>query len=450
MKDESFFKKAGLRRFGANALKGALILGASTVLMTSTPKKAWATCCVCFDSLSAPPIIAAEHAIGRNILNNFISQAFLNHINWLTGTYIGQNLIPAMMRMTEQLSAVGMQQVMMVGMFFDAKNQLETQRLYQELQAEAHKDYQPSEDFCWFGTNVRSMAASEQRGRANTATLSSHLLKRQLQSTETAGAEFSARDRLSRWQKFTKTYCDPKDNNWESSVTGSGLSLVCPTPHADKSRYNRDIDYTRLIDEPRTLDVDYIGLKTAPSADEEDVIALASNLYGHTVLDRTITDENLKYENYQNLYLAFRSVVAKRNVAENSFNAIVGLKSAGSSDTSGGAPKTREFLGAILTELGVPAAEVYNLIGERPSYYAQLEILAKKIYQNPDFYANLYDKPANVARKGVALRAIELMLDRAIFESQLRQEMAMSVLLSSRLRSTFRDVNKEADSGTGG
>ena len=115
-----------------------------------------------------------------------------------------------------------------------------------------------------------------------------------------------------------------------------------------------------------------------------------------------------------------------------------------------GQPQTREFLGAVLTELGVPANEVYQLIGERPSYYAQLEIMAKKIYQNPDFYANLYDKPANVARKGVALKAIELMLDRAIFESQLRQEMAMSVLLSSRLRSTFRDVNKDLPGTPGG
>ena len=70
-----------------------------------------------------------------------------------------------------------------------------------------------------------------------------------------------------------------------------------------------------------------------------------------------------------------------------------------------------------------------------------MEILAKKIYQNPDFYVNLYDTPANVARKKVALRAIELMLDRAIYESQIRQEMVMSVLLSSKLRSDFRSIN---------
>jgi hypothetical protein len=67
------------------------------------------------------------------------------------------------------------------------------------------------------------------------------------------------------------------------------------------------------------------------------------------------------------------------------------------------------------------------------SYYAILEILAKKIYQNPTFFAELYDTPANVTRKSAAMDAIELMLDRAIYESQLRREMAISALLATRI-----------------
>ena len=98
----------------------------------------------------------------------------------------------------------------------------------------------------------------------------------------------------------------------------------------------------------------------------------------------------------------------------------------------------------------MPSDDVYKIIGQDPSYYAQLELLAKKIYQSPEFYSNLYDKPANVARKGVALKAIDLMLDRAIFESQIRQEMSTSVLLSARLRGEFRDVNKNLTGAGGG
>ena len=65
------------------------------------------------------------------------------------------------------------------------------------------------------------------------------------------------------------------------------------------------------------------------------------------------------------------------------------------------------------------------------SYLAMLEILTKKVFQNPNFYANLYDTPANVERKAAALDAFDIMLDRAIYKSQLRREMAMSVLLST-------------------
>jgi hypothetical protein len=103
--------------------------------------------------------------------------------------------------------------------------------------------------------------------------------------------------------------------------------------------------------------------------------------------------------------------------------------------------KTREFLGAIMKELGLNDTEIYQTIGENPSYYAQLEILAKKLYQSPDFFAGLYDKPANVERKSVALKAIDLMLDRAIYESQMRQEMSMSVLLSTQLQGDFDTIS---------
>ena len=114
-----------------------------------------------------------------------------------------------MMRMTEQLSAVAMHQVMAIGMFMDAKHQLETQRLLQELQNQAHKDYQPSEDFCWFGTNVRSVAASEQLGRYNALALNARQVSRHMGKANISGADARDRDKLSRWRHFAKTYCDP-------------------------------------------------------------------------------------------------------------------------------------------------------------------------------------------------------------------------------------------------
>ncbi len=448
MREKFLYKK--LR---ACALNFLLIICLAGFVLAFSPRVSYAGCactgCVPGDCDLAAVFIKAAHAIGRAEMKAHTTAEFNKHRGWMTSTFFVGQILPAMMRMTEQLSAVAMQQVMAIGMFMDAKHQMETQRLLQELQNQAHKDYQPSEDFCWFGTNVRSIAASEQIGRYNTLALNSRQMSRHLGKANTSGADARDRDKLSRWRHFAEFYCDPQDNNWDKAAVGSGLTLACGAGGGDTDRINIDIDFTRLIDEKRTLDVAFTD-KNKPTSDEEDVLALGNNLYGHDVLVRSLNPSFLGKKQYQHLYMALRSVAAKRSVAENSYNAIVGMKSAGTSDAeNNGGPNTGEFLGAILKELGVPDGEIYQLIGEQPSYYAQLEILAKKIYQNPDFYSNLYDKPANVKRKSVALKAIELMLDRAIFESQLRQEMAMSVLLSSRLRPNFRDVNKEL-SGSGG
>ena len=81
-------------------------------------------------------------------------------------------------------------------------------------------------------------------------------------------------------------------------------------------------------------------------------MALAANLYGPDVFLRI--DEIKELQNHpdidikkmQQTYMNMRSIVAKRGVAENSFHALVGMKSAG---TAG----SRDFLEAILEELGI-------------------------------------------------------------------------------------------------
>lgn len=370
-----------------------------------------------------------------------MAAAFAAHREWLTGVFFPNYIKPAMQGMTQQLTAVSMQQAAMIGMFLDAKQQLETQRLFQELQAEAHRDYQPSEDFCWFGTAARSMAATESAGKFHAAALNARQMKRHLRHADIASSSSLDKDKKARWDQFVKNYCDPADNNMLPNKT-NGLTAICPKVGP---RPNMDIDFTRLIDERRTLDVSFDPSKGA-TPDEQDVLALGNNLYGSDVIGTVDNlDPKTDPKAVEN-YMALRAVAAKRNVAENSFNSIVALKSSGT-DLMMGASKTSAYLGAILAELGVPEGEISAMIGEKPSYYAQLEILAKKIYQNPDFFANLYDTPANVARKSVALKAIELMLDRAIYESQMRQEMVMSVLMSARLQGEFDRTRSKLSTG---
>ncbi len=438
--------KRGMRRvvsiqfFGQSlrAIICALFIFAS-VSLNSQPASASNAC----------TILPQAHQTNLQQITQYISQQFNNHRDWLTDTFFQRQVLPALQLMTEQMSVVAMQQTMIIGQFLDAKHQLETQRLFQELQVQAHKDYQPSTAFCAFGTNVRSLAHSESAARYNAQVMGQRQLARHLGRRGMGGAPSVAIDKNNRWKQFTEVYCDEKDNNWLGAGTNTGLDTFCRA--TDSSRVNIDIDYTRAIENRRTLDISRpfdVG-----SPDEIDTQSLGNNLYGHNLLFRSISRNNILDPGRPELYLKLRSIAAKRAVAENSFNSIVGLKSLGSGagllepGAVRGPQDTYRYLGAVLTELGIPAAEVDEYMGIRDgyphdfSYYNQLEILAKKIYQNPDFYANLYDKPANVKRVSTALKAIELMLDRAIYESQLRQEMVMSVLLSSRLRMSFKDID---------
>lgn len=347
-----------------------------------------------------------------------ITSEIKDHQQWMINTFWYDNVLPAMMMMTTQLSAVAMQQVQIVGSFLDAKMQLETQQLLQRLQAQAHKDYRPSEGMCSIGTGVRSLASSERKANLNSMVLGRRLIDRQMRNQNTVAGAGDSTDTAARIQKFASTYCNPKDDN-------GALEHFCQNPPA--ARQNKDIDFTRTVDVPMTLQIDFANNPGAPTEDEEDIMALATNLYAYDVLSNKFVLEQKNRVTVKNEeFLKWRSVVAKRSVAQNTFNTIIGMKAEGSGI---GTPE----LQAILQELGVPASELESVLGANPSYYAQMQLLSKKIYQNPQFYINLYEEPANVARTGVALQGIELMLLNDMFNSNLRTEMLLSLALELSL-----------------
>jgi hypothetical protein len=419
------------------------IASASTTVCGSCP------CGSCHPNDCSASIAAVilHHNTGRSLIRNHMENRFELHRQWLIETFFIGNLLPAMMMMTEQLSAVGMYQMLAVGSLMDAKIQLETQRDLQRLQAQAIKDYQPSEDFCWFGTNIRSFSSSERRGKYNKIALNRVSLARQTGQGSSASGISAEADLRSRWENFRRHYCVAFNNAWiedEASITG--MQPACGTSSGSVgARVNADVDYGRLVELPRTIEIDLTGgtndfTTAAASIAEQDIIALKRNIYGHKPLKSNVG--MLEAAAAQKQYLDLRSIAAKRNVAENSFLSIVGMKTMGTANAS--PSDTFQYLAAIFRGLGIDDVdEIRGLIGEHPSHYAQLELMAKRIYQNQTFYANLYDKPENVVRTSVALRAIELMVDRAMFESRLRKEMAVSVLLSTKLHDGAEKVNAD-------
>ncbi len=324
---------------------------------------------------------------------------------------IKDHYVHALMKMAEQSGITSMMQLLGIGMFFDAKEQLETQRDIRKLKAEAHKDYHPSEQICQIGSSIRSVGQSAETSSFAANNLNEILAARYLNRENTASDRGQSQDYFYRFEALSKQYCNPSD------FSGDLEGVLCLIEEATE-RMNNDIDYAAALGVPVTLDgVNFSNLES--TAEEADILALGKNLYWHKV-GQPITDPNL-----ENAFLERRRQVAVMNVAHQSFVKMAAMKGELDSDT----PETSgpAFMKAYLKQFGIEDEDQLDaILGEKPSYWAQMEFLTNKMLQSPDFYTNLYDKPVNVDRSGVALQAIQLMQARDAYESQLRREMLLS------------------------
>lgn len=347
------------------------------------------------------------------------------HESWWDSTFWKQYFLVGLQQFTDRVVNAMMMEAVMIGGFMDAQNHLNAQRTLQELSAKAMKNYIPSEAVCQMGTLTRSLAASQATARETQLILGERAQARHLGKQNMAAAPGPDDDRTSRLNQYTKNYCDNKDLN-------SGLVKLCGAGAANQY-FNLDIDYTRAIDTKSTLLIN--PGNTDPGVDGRIAMAMANNLYGHDVFKRSTAGDlsGSGAKDGQSSYMDFRAIVAKRSVAEHSFNTLVSMKAMGGS-------ASRKYITQVLKNLGMSDSDVRrytnvpakpdatgNAIG--PSYSQQMEILTKKLYQDPAFYVNLMDKPANVQRQYAAMQSFSLMQQRDIFETVLRSEMLLSLIV---------------------
>jgi hypothetical protein len=256
------------------------------------------------------------------------------------------------------------------------------------------------------------------------------------------------RDREKRMSEFKKYFCHNRDNN--------GFLLEGFCSQTNKPFYsNVDIDYSRLMNRSKTLDIYFTD--TDITGREQNVLALADNLFSNELMLRL--PETLMQNNRRpDLLMDLRSIIAKRSVAEHSFHSQIGLRSQG--------PEASEYIvypyiESMMQTVGLyyDNDEIAKMIGwdtkttenaavdgttevifadeavlsKQPSYDAQMELVTKIMYQNATFFTNLYDKPANVERQKAAMQAIGLMQDFDTWDSFLRTEAALAVLLELEL-----------------
>lgn len=358
---------------------------------------------------------------------------------WMLDFWNGEMII-RFRQFADMATKAFMMQARMIGGFFDAQNQNASQLSLQRLQAQALRDYIPDETLCQFGTAARSLGASEALGRRAQIAISERAQNRQMLNVNANSANSQAKgrepgraaDKIGRLNNFVTIFCDNTNEN-------SSLDTVCHDA-ANNEQFNRDIDYTRSFDMPLRLDLNFQGGGEATN-DMENLFALNSNLYGNNILLNRPNPDLLTADakgNDVQKWMDYRTVVAKRSVVQNSFATIAAMKTPGTN-------ASYDYMETIMSNLGMSEDDIERYLGEEnPSYYAQMEILTKRIYQNPAFYAHLMETPANVLRTQAALGAIGLMQQRDIADSMQRSEMLLSVLLELQTTSSQNKISDKA------
>ncbi|PZP57314.1 MAG: hypothetical protein DI586_00600 [Micavibrio aeruginosavorus] len=358
-------------------------------------------------------------------IRNYIKAEIDRHEKWLVDTFWKKKLEPALNSMANQVNTGLVDQATQIGSFANAQGNIEKSQMIQEMNAETARNYVPSEQLCRFGSLGLSLAASEEKARANKIFMIERSLSRQLGQSNDAAAAGDQSDIRNRTKNMLTRYCDKADNGGENSK-------LCQTGSEDRF-LNNDINFVGTIDSKPTLDIDFGNSGGNATDDEKDVLALADNIFASDLFSRPKTGD-LKGDGAMNdarlAVMDMRALIAKRSVAENSFNTLIAMKSRGTgADSSGNALGSTPYVKNVLKELKINDAEIDNYLGKAPSYDAQMEVLTKKLYQSPSFYINLMDNPANVDRQYAAMQSFGLMQQRDIFDSIIRSEMLLSLIV---------------------
>lgn len=338
-------------------------------------------------------------------------------------------------RMALEISTSMQAQASALAPFFDSYSMVQTVRRINVMQAETFQRTKPSVNMCKFPSAGKSLSRLSFSSKANAQIFAKYMQDYDLQHVNSAGGLQAYASEQEYVQKFKDNYCSQNQNGQD------GLARFCNNTNGD--RVNNDINFPYFFATREGNNIDFtdkadFALGTPDQQvltdGERDLFYLTHNLFNSNT--GKISETVIKDQDGQRLVTDLRSLQAIRNVAKNSFAVLVGNKSGGSSEGN------NVHLVRILQTLGAGnTADYYGTgNGVGVSYDGAMEALTKKMYQDPGFYANLYDSPENVQRQKAAIKAIQLMQGWDIVKALHRREMLLSMLIEVKLRREQRRV----------
>lgn len=394
------------------------------VALILIPQSAQANC-------KCDPTVVALHIRTQQNVKQFIDNEYRKHKNFLEQKFWKEKLEPALQKYTQQEVMTTQEKTKAEAAVADAAIANNTAAALGEQQAENALTYQANPQVCGVATGVRSLAEAGSKSQDVVAETMMASVDRRLAIDVPAGKSPQEADTDTRRDVFTKRFCNP--DAW-----GGAMRSICKKAG---DLMDRDIAYRDTVDAPWTLNIrpDYASkARREWTEDEVAVDALRTNLFGHQLFPRP-TKAEFENRDVQIGYMNQRALEAKRNVAQYSFDTLVGQKAAGS-------PAAKEWLEASLTKLGLQMDdETRAKIKDEPSYYAIMEVLTKRMYQDPNFYANLLQPGPQVAQTQASLQAVGLMQMRDVYESMLRSELILSLIVEMELAEQQEVVQRNTD-----
>lgn len=389
-------------------------------------------CLALFLLLTFSPTSAYAVCKGRccncNSVRNAIMDEVKKHQDWLESDFWTKNIKPQLEIAQSSIGAHLLASSALQGNLLDTQSKVNTLMTRNVAEADVALNANPSEALCRFGTLSRDMVKRDEIVGTKHRALVKASLDRQLYQPKSDPSLMGATgDLLERYNKFRVNLCDKKSY-------AEGFTSLCS--NNSDTVMNLDIDYTRLIDTRPTI----------PAADDAAaVIPMMQNLFASRIANELVIKalEQSDTKNADDSLLDLRALIAKRSVAENTFQSIVARRTEGS---AGSAVNMK----ALLKNMGIAEdSEAVRYLGDNPSYQAQMELLTKRIYQDEDFYKNLMDNPSNVARQYAAMQSFGLMQQRDIYDSIQRAELILSLIVEMEL-SNIADGQSKPARGLGG
>ncbi|MES2728917.1 MAG: hypothetical protein V4621_02310 [Pseudomonadota bacterium] len=337
------------------------------------------------------------------VIKEYVRDFFTDTKDFYLSDFVTEFVEPALKKKTQQVVSSDQQENNAEGAIADATQANEQATEIGIAQAETALDYAPHPLIGQMATYSRGLAlASERmrqsrlvRGDAGTADL--------LAASGTLTAKGGGAVEDWRLKNLKDLYIDPDQQG------GYLRKLV----HGDE-RVNRDLDVARSLVGRNTLDLNFED--TTLSEDEQDFLALKENLASSAAMENSRMRDLATTDAALTDLPELLSLTARRSLIDRTINTIAGMRARGS-DVS--APEMQ----ALLRQLGYAddSPEMQDITGQA-SYEAHMDILTRRVFQNPNMYVNLIANPTALRRILVSQNAVRNMQQYDMYATTTRAE----------------------------